>query len=864
MNWRFTIYDRNNTATVIDEPVGWDNNTSEIKRDAEWHGIFFTNQGDTFEFYDEAMHLLKDEWEQYGFAGSMSLGIEEDCGSGYEEFIRSRFDFNKYDFVCDSGSCYVKIPTEKTGEVVELRNRLNQKVNLETALAFDEVTALPPYNMLPYSMELPSKAILIQDYAINEGETREEILGIASGGANESEYGMISLGFNKTKAAEVGGFNIETSPLYDFAAYGSNGTMDGTHPAITLPNPDGDTDDSPTQVWPLFMSPTVNYAEGFANYGDVSNPCQLNYYLNAKLEVMACDVNCIQVVLCRLPLANTGEHVSHYEWLAIDEVYNILPFISPNPGPGTIININKSYNSNAFNLNPGDRLYWFISIYHRKVAAQYASNAFKLTVNNGSYFHLTSLSKTPATVSKVFAINEVISRVAETITNNRLKAYSEYFGRTDSQPYSHPADGCGSLELVTDGIRIRRQENKIPGTTNLFTLSLQDIFEGLSPIHNIGMGLEADTARPGYNRLRVEPWNYFYNNTVVMSCIGVNKITRRAYEKEAYSTFQFGYAKWEAEEYTGLDEFLTKRTYRTTIGSLKNDLVKLSKWIASGYAWEVTRRKGNLDSKDWRYDKETFIVCATRVKKYRVRFYTIDLGFVVLYRMRFETNTDGSEFLIGSITIAGSLYNNGTRSIFGQTLSTLNGITTVDIGFSTGIIVPEESYTVTFPGVASPPGLFVEQGNVLNPANIIDPASLYNYRISPIRNAMRWMNRVLETYRQFNVDAKVVFTDGDGNYFALGQQESSDCKIENGIIGENETIDLTRFADSDIAKPFLMPERVVYEYPMSSQEYKNVEANPYGLIYFENDCEDGFGFIDTIQYKPEAGLATFTLIPKVT
>lgn len=862
MKWRFTIYDRNNIATVIDEPVGFDNNALEIRRDAEWHGIFFTSQGDSFEFYDDAMRLLKDEYETYGIEGNMTLSIEEDCGRGFEEFSRGRFDFNKYEFNCGD-SCFVKIPVEKSGEVIELRNRLNQKVNLETNVAFDETTVLPAYNMLPYTMELPSKAILIQDYAINEGENKEEFLGIAGGGANESEYGMITLGLNKSKAAEVGGFNIEVSPRYDFAAFGSNGTYDGTHAAITLPNPDADTDDSPTQVWPLFLSPTVNYADGFANFGDVSNPCQLNYYLNAKLEVVACDVNCIQVVLCRLPAANSGEVLSHYEWLAVDEVYNILPFITPNPGPGTIININKSFNSSSFNLNAGDRLYWFVSIYHRKVAAQYASTAFKLTVNNGSYFRLSSLSKTPASIAKVFAINEVISRVAEAITNNGLKAYSEYFGRTDSQPYSHLADGCGSLEMVTDGIRIRRQENKISGKTNLFALSLQDIFEGLNPIHNIGMGLETDPNRAGFNRLRVEPWNYFYNDAVIMSCIGVNKITRKAFDKEVYSTFQFGYAKWEAEEYTGLDEFLTKRNFRTTLSQVKNDLIKFSKWIASGYAWEVTRRKGNQDSKDWRYDKETFIVCATRTKKYRVRFYTVPLLFTTVHRMQFETITDGSEFLVGSITISGTLYNNGTRSIFNTTLTTVNGITTVDIGFSSGISVPEESYNVIFTGIVAPAGLYVEQGNVINPSNIIDPASLYNYRISPIRNAMRWMNRVYESYRQFNADAKILFTDGDGNYFAQGEMEDANCKLENGIVAENQTIDPAVFADTDAAKPFLMPERVVYDYPMSSHDYRLVEANPYGLIYFESGCEEGYGYIDTINYKPDAGLATFTLIPKV-
>ncbi|MEO5888932.1 MAG: hypothetical protein ABIQ31_01705, partial [Ferruginibacter sp.] len=258
-------------------------------------------------------------------------------------------------------------------------------------------------------------------------------------------------------------------------------------------------------------------------------------------------------------------------------------------------------------------------------------------------------------------------------------------------------------------------------------------------------------------------------------CSDVGQITRKAYDKEVFSTFQFGYQKWEAEEYNGLDEFLTKITGRTTLNKIKNDLVKLSKWIASGYALEVTRRKGDDNTKDWRYDKETFIICCKR---------------------------------------------NGSNDIV------------------------------------------VELGNVLDPENIIDPDTIYNYRISPIRNAMRWMNKIFESYRQFGGDCKLIFTDGDGNYFAKGQMDSTDCRQENGPIQENQTIDLSIYEDTDDAKPFLLPERVSFQYPMSSGDSRRIKANPYGLIYFSNDCEEGYGYIDTINYVPEEGKATFSLIPK--
>ena len=237
--------------------------------------------------------------------------------------------------------------------------------------------------------------------------------------------------------------------------------------------------------------------------------------------------------------------------------------------------------------------------------------------------------------------------------------------------------------------------------------------------------------------------------------------------------------KWEAEQYTGLDEFLTKRSYRTTLTGVKNDLNKLSKFIGSGYALEITRRKGNDDSKDWRYDKDTFIIC--------VKIY----------------------------------------------------------------VVP----------IINLPRIVPEMGNVTNPQNIIDPDSLYNYRISPVRNAMRWMNKILVSYRQFNPDAKIIFTDGDGNYFAEGEMQSALCRLEAGIVAENQTLNSASFGDSDNAKPFLLPERVLYDYPMNSREYRRIKNNPYGAIYFENSYDSGLGYIDSMKYKPEEGMAFFNLIP---
>jgi hypothetical protein len=859
MRWRFTIINnRTSATTVIDEAVGWDKNKVKIARDLDWHGVFFSGQGDSatgpvFEFYGDAEKVLKAEYDAYGIQGDMDLLIEEDCGDGYELFKQPKFDFGDY-FHNSGDNCFVSITLDQSGDTIDIRNRFDQKVNLETDKAFDETTTLAAYDRLAFPVVLPSKGIFIQDDFENDAVFTTEVQGVPENNnpgsdpsSFNSEYGMIEIGFDNNVSTEIGNAGSLIQSLYScvLTAAGSFGcasfdrfVMSGT---------------SASEICPLQISPWVNYQEGSPNYGDIENPIQLDLLINGSVEVLAGTVNQVFFVLAVLPKDKIGNQDSDYIYYQQTTIYAAS---GPGLPPPSVISLDVAYTNNNFVLNKGDRIYCFYALYHRRQNSSIATGtpAWKMTFDAGNYFRFTNISHTPASISKLFAVNEVISRVAEVITNDNVRGYSEYYGRTDSQPYSHADDGCGSLKAITNGLRIRRQEDKIAGQPSPFSVSLKDVFEGLNPIDNIGMGIEPDPNRAGYNRLRVEPWKYFYNEDVVLYCRNIKTIKRRINPKEIYSNFKFGYQKWEAEEYNGLDEFLTKREYRTTLKQVNNTLTKLSTWISSGYASEITRRIGNNNSKDWRYDKETFVYCLERGGDP----ITLVTAFGV-------TNTatiiqEELTFIIGhDYQITGTVSNNITGTI---TAITPIGGNAYILFFSVST-VSEFGVSATFEDVTA--GLLsIELGNVINDANIIDPATIYNYRISPIRNAMRWMNKVLESYRVFDANAKIIFTDGDGNSFAEGEMESAFCKLEGGVIAENVTINAIIYADSDDAKPFLLPERVTYEYPMNSCDYKALEANPGGLIYFENECEMGYGHIDDIVYTPNEQMANFNLIPRIT
>lgn len=161
-------------------------------------------------------------------------------------------------------------------------------------------------------------------------------------------------------------------------------------------------------------------------------------------------------------------------------------------------------------------------------------------------------------------------------------------------------------------------------------------------------------------------------------------------------------------------------------------------------------------------------------------------------------------------------------------------------------------------------GLVVEQGGLDSVANIFSPASTYNARISPVRNAMRWFRSIMASYPGIHrSNAKLYFTSGTGNLTATGRladYATNDCTLEKVALSENQDLVQTIFKDPVKATPLWKPETITYDYPMEIGDYQRVKANPYGYVTFQ--CGDGpleKGWITELKYKIFSKLATFTL-----
>lgn len=157
--------------------------------------------------------------------------------------------------------------------------------------------------------------------------------------------------------------------------------------------------------------------------------------------------------------------------------------------------------------------------------------------------------------------------------------------------------------------------------------------------------------------------------------------------------------------------------------------------------------------------------------------------------------------------------------------------------------------------------LSVEQGAVDNPENVFSPQTMYNWRISPLRNLMRWYKSIAAGFASISDTAnRLFFSAGTGNLLAKAKLTGTDCRLENSEIQENQDIFVTNFSEVSEYSPLWENEQLTYDYPMSLAEYQAVKSKPYRYISVQCGTGDMEEFwIKEIKFKPVKGKATFIL-----
>lgn len=752
MIWKFYIEDGSYSQTEIPNPVGWADAVFKFRRDRDLHGVFF-DYSVPLKFHGTGYDMIKAAYDADGVEAYLRMIIDVQCEptDAFEEFYTAKLNFSKIQFL-ESDVCFVEMVLEDDSCLSMFNNRQDQEIELQSLETLDGQT-MEAYDKIAYEISLPSKTILKTDEWLYQDAT--------SGDQQTATRTDTGIGF------------IEFEPYIWLKTSDIFNEINGIYEDHVAGESDSVTDVTATPLW---------IAQGIP--GDPSPDWVFNIRQKANIQITG--------FLTNLVLSGCGGVDDKF-----DNVVITLQMIRYRPSDlsssvhtidtDTFASCQESFNedfdyvfSGAFPsaLLTGDEvsLYWRVQVsgtYNIFVPlnpTEFQAN-FTITDTVDSFFEVTLETNYSATDAKISLINESFARIVESITNKCLTVKSDYFGRTDSQPYVSADDGCGSLEAITSGALIRRM------TDASHKISFKKLFDGLNAIHNIGVGIETDTDRSGYDRIRIERAEYFYNDTFIMNCDKVPDIKRTVITDEHYSIYEFGYQKWEAEEFNGLDEFNTTRKYRTSLTSIKNTLSKISSLIASGYAIEITRQQFLAPSKDWRYDNDDFIICLKR------------------------------------------------------------------FGYGDDMIV--------------------EQGNIDTPANLIDPDTVYNFRISPNRNALRHLQKVLASYVDPAIAGSLFFMSGTGNTSAEGLLEDG-CVYETGVLSEQEPeINVATLSDDNNGLPIYVLQLWEFEYPLTFAEYQAIRANPMGVISVRYGQQEDFHdcYIRQIEYKPNQGLANFQLLP---
>jgi len=896
MNWRFTMIDLTQSPSVSTiltekdgtfyEPIGWTECEIEIKRDEDLRGVFFDYSFSSLKYTQMAYSILEAAYDNFGIKANVQLLIEyycPDCDNcDYAFFYRAQFNFMDYKKTVGD-FCFIDVPLETSSAMLQFTNLYNQKVDLENLTAFDLKTPLNSYSGIGQVITLKNKTVIERTVADN-----------TSVGIGDAQFGPqpISYPLYNDQQFIVNGLDGRISGFF-MPPFANVRAIEVLQSFIQYPNIGINTNTNIQSVQIAYSS-NIDWGSISGQYLvyrprllpiNIANVVFVGpANININFKGVFSDVSGVGHGSFRICLVSYLVDVNGNRTMN-SVIYESDPYAVTSPSQ--IIPFAWTYSNPSYNLQPGEGL-WFGVIY--SLFSPDCKPNF--TFDGGNFINITAATSYVDTPCKVFFVQETMSRIAENITNGQLPVVSDYYGRVDSQPYAAQQDGEGGLRVLTKGLIMRglqaRQavlnaqggylnnfnssQSDILNNVNIFALSFQDVFQGLDAIDCIGLGLEDDPTRPGQQRIRVERFDYFFQDTVLMTLDNVYEIQKETKSGKFFSLMNFGYSKWETNSYDGLDEFLTKRQYRSTFTTVSNTLDKTCNFVTSGYAIEYCRRESGDSTQDSEFDNDHFLICVLPLSLNVPRLQFTDAHTLYI------TGTVIVLTIGGIFSVSGTGINDGNYTVVACTRNIVQTSPTTVYGGDSIITVKE---TFPSPGVGQysgtiksvSPRLFeAEQGNVTTTSGevdqsttfMVDPSTVYNYRLSPFRNMLRWMKYLLAMYQNpYSADSMFIFVDGDGNYFATGQQADPAGKMENSDVKESQNLSIQIMKDQAGNMPIFKLEEDSLQYPMSADQFVAIKANPYGLIeYFHDSSDVRQGWISKISYQPVSGMAKFTLIPK--
>lgn len=201
----------------------------------------------------------------------------------------------------------------------------------------------------------------------------------------------------------------------------------------------------------------------------------------------------------------------------------------------------------------------------------------------------------PDTVADVFNVQDVWESVFEKVTGQVGCFESDYF-----------SIGCGKNYNITKGACLRGYSL----ADKPLAMSVDDIWKGLDPIHNLGLGYKEVA---GVKKIEVEKISFFFDKTPVVFFDNVPNFIQTYNLEKIFRSITIGFKSWSTESGSGIDDPQTKHVYNTGFPTVGIDISVISDLYAASLGIEQARRKRKEKNTDYRLDESNIIIASTAV-----------------------------------------------------------------------------------------------------------------------------------------------------------------------------------------------------------------------------------------------------------
>lgn len=548
-----------------DEPIGWDAVQITLKRDRDWHGVNYEfTDGDVQLGFDclAGRDLIEEIYQAQGGDGYIGFQF------GYYDGVTHHIDFDgKINLYTRKWQDYkIMAAVERNNDADKINSRWTTKNSMTALSSLDGVAIVPP---TPYNLTLHSKTL--QETYFKKIDP-EGTFATQPTFAERNQHDVWFV-FN-TQLANPGVGDIETTIGSNLGPTGLN-PVDSTLALLFDLKSSG-----------YFVFDFTNISFGFG------------------IKLVSTSFGGVPKIVIW----------SMYVWMDIYDANNNLKshnIIAGKTGTGAgqfLFREDVPINSvhYVYNLDAGDKVFLyghfnFTGNNHTWKDIEAAIVTYDGTIN------ITAQTFTIPTQADVFLIHESLDQSIAIMTGNQSQLYSDFFGRTD---IGYAVDGCGSLKGILNGFAARKFNQAL----HPLQIAFQEQMQSLDAIFCIGMGYEAGI-------IRIEQRDYFYNDQEIIELGDIGDYSEEVSKELVFNTINIGYQKYleasNAQANGGqqlIDQFATEHQYATPIKANNVNYSKLSGFIASGDALEVTRRYqfATTPQDSTTYDDDAFIIALQR------------------------------------------------------------------------------------------------------------------------------------------------------------------------------------------------------------------------------------------------------------